>query len=160
MPASFEEGLKIIPVSEALEAFRSRYPESDFFKVQIEPEGPYIKYEMVGNDDVFKNTVEINAHTGVVIKDRRKPIKEKHLAKNAARRISKALNLKELMPLSKINEMAQKEVKNGVPFQWELDRVGERTVWKIEYANQLGTEITEIKIDAHDGTIVQMKLKN
>lgn len=160
MPTSFEDKLKIIPISEALEVFRIRYPESDFFKVQIEPEGPYIKYEMVGNDDAFKNTVEINAHTGEVIADKQKPIKEKNLAKNANRRVLKALNLDELMPLSEINKFAQKRVDNGVPYQWELDRVKEHTVWKIEYANKLGTEITEIKIDAHDGTIIQMKLKN
>ena len=160
MPTSFEENLKIIPVNEALEAFRTRYPESDFFKVQIEPEGPYIKYEMVGNDDAFKNTLEINAHTGDVIKDKQKPIKEKRLSKNAKIRASKALNLDELMPLSEINDLAQKQVEDAVPFQWELDRAGERTVWKIEYASELGTEIREIKIDAQDGTVVQMKLKN
>ena len=160
MPTSFEENLKIIPVNEALEAFRTRYPESDFFKVQIEPEGPYIKYEMVGNDDAFKNTLEINAHTGDEIKDKQKPIKEKRLSKNAKIRASKALNLDELMTLSEINDLAQKQVEDAVPFQWELDRAGERTVWKIEYASELGTEIREIKIDAQDGTVVQMKLKN
>lgn len=160
MPTSFEENLKIIPVNEALEAFRTRYPESDFFKVQIEPEGPYIKYEMVGNDDAFKNTLEINAHTGDEIKDKQKPIKEKRISKNAKIRASKALNLDELMPLSEINDLAQKQVEDAVPFQWELDRAGERTVWKIEYASELGTEIREIKIDAQDGTVVQMKLKN
>ena len=160
MPTSFEDKLKIIPISEALEVFRIRYPESDFFKVQIEPEGPYIKYEMVGNDDAFKNTLEINAHTGDEIKDKQKPIKEKRISKNAKIRASKALNLDELMPLSEINDLAQKQVEDAVPFQWELDRAGERTVWKIEYASELGTEIREIKIDAHDGTIIQMKLKN
>lgn len=160
MPTSFEEGLKIIPVNEATEMFRSRYPDSDFFKVQIEPEGPYIKYEMVGNDDAFKNTLEINAHTGDIIKEKQKPIKEKKLANNDRRRAKKALNLEELMPLNEVNELAQNQVEIGEPFQWELDRAGARTVWKIEFADQMGTDITEVKIDAHDGTIVQMKLKS
>lgn len=160
MPTSFEEGLKIIPVNEAIEMFRSRYPDSDFFKVQIEPEGPYIKYEMVGNDDAFKNKLEINAHTGDIIKEKQKPIKEKKLANNDRRRAKKALNLEELKPLNEVNELAQNQVEIGEPFQWELDRAGARTVWKIEFADQMGTDITEVKIDAHDGTIVQMKLKS
>ena len=45
------------------------------------------------------------------------------------------------------------------PFQWELDRQKERTVWKIEFSDANGEHITEYKIDAQDGSIIQMKRK-
>ena len=158
MTTAFEESLGIIAVAEALQAFRDKFPISDFNKVQLEHEGPYLKYEMVGTDKEYRNTLEINAHTGSVLKERRKPLKEKH--KDPIRRERKALNLDQLMPLSEINELAQKQVSAGAAFQWELDREGTRTVWKIEFAAAAGDQITEVKIDAQDGMIVQTKLKS
>lgn len=70
------------------------------------------------------------------------------------------MNLEKLQPLQEMNELARQQVKTGTAFQWELDRNNERTVWKIEFADETGSNITEIKIDAQDGTIVQMKLKS
>lgn len=158
MAATLEEKLDILPVQEAIDKFETAYPRSDWNKLQIEPEGPFIKYEMVGNDGEYKNTLEINAHTGDVLKEKQKPLKEKE--KDSARRERKALNIENLMPLTEINEIAQTHVMDAIPYQWELDRQKERTVWKIEFANKTGSEMTEFKVDAQDGTIVQTKLKN
>lgn len=154
---TLEEKLNILPVQAAIEAFEKTFPESDWNKLQIEPEGPFIKYEMVGTDNENRNTLEINAHTGDVLKERQKPLKEKD--KNPIRRERRALNMNGLLQLTEVNEIAQNKIADGEPFQWELDRQKERTVWKIEFANKLGTEVTEFKVDAQDGTIVQMKLK-
>ena len=76
MAATLEEKLDILPVQEAIDKFETAYPRSDWNKLQIEPEGPFIKYEMVGNDGEYKNTLEINAHTGDVLKEKQKPLKE------------------------------------------------------------------------------------
>lgn len=158
MSQTVEEKLEILAVEEAIKKFETTFPGSDWNKLQIEPEGPFIKYEMVGNDGENRNTLEINAHTGDVLKNRQKPLKEK--AKNPARRERKALNMQNLMPFTEINEIAQQQIADAEPFQWELDRQKERTVWKIEFANKLGSEITEFKVDAHEGRIVQRKLKS
>lgn len=158
MSRSLEEKLGIIAVAEAIKAFQEKYPESDCHKLQIEHEGPYFKYEMVGNDDNYKNTLELNAQTGTSIKERQKPLKEKD--KDPTRRDRKALNLESLMSLTEINQIALDQVETEEPFQWELDRVKERTVWKIELADSSGENITEVKIDAQDGTVVQKKLKS
>lgn len=160
MGVSLEEKLGIIAVEEAVQAFRSKYPDSDFFKLQIEPEGSFLKYEMVGNNDAYKNTLELNAQTGSVIKEKQKPLSEKEIAKNPARRQEKALNLNDLKPLAEINQIALEQVGAGDAFQWELDREGQRTVWKIKFADAKGERNTEVKVDAQDGTIVQMKLKS
>jgi len=157
MVVSLEEKLDIMVVEEAINAFQSMYPNSDMHKLQIEHEGPYIKYEMVGNDGEMKNTLEINAHTGTVLEEKQKPLKAKD--KDPTRREQKALNLDNLRPLTEMDELAYEEVDTGSAFQWELDRENKRTVWKIEFANETGSKITEVKIDAHDGTIVQKKLK-
>ncbi|MBG9983583.1 PepSY domain-containing protein [Aerococcaceae bacterium DSM 111022] len=155
---TLEEKLNILAVNEAIGMFEAKFPNSDWNKLQIEPEGPYIKYEMVGVEDEFTNTLEINAHTGGVLKERQKPHGRKGL--DPVKRERRALNMAGLLPLTEINDIAQAKIADAEPFQWELDRQKERTVWKIEFANQLGTDITEFKVDAHDGTIVQMKMKN
>ena len=158
MTQTLEEKLEILSIQEAIDKFEATFPGSDWNKLQIEPEGPFTKYEMVGVDGENKNTLEINAHTGDVLKERQKPLKEK--AKDPARRERRALNMDNLMPLTEINAIAQSHVSDAEPYQWELDRQSERTVWKIEFANKTGSEIREFKVDAQDGTIVQTKLKN
>lgn len=158
MPHQLENQLGIIPVAEAIALFQSQYSTSDLNKLQIEYEGPFIKYEMVGNDGTHRNTLEINALTQDILKQNQKPLKAKD--QDAVRRQSKALNLENLMPLADINQIALDNAQVDKPFQWELDREGARTVWKVEIADQTGSHITEVKVDAQDGTVVQMKLKN
>jgi len=154
----FEEEHNILPLADAIAQFNDKFPNSDVTKLQLEYQGPFLKYEFVGNDGVNRNTYEINAQTGAVLKERQKPLKAK--MKDPQRRETKALNLDNLLPLSEINDLAveQSPVKN--PFQWELDRKKERTVWKVELADETGGQVTELKIDAQDGTLVQMKLKS
>lgn len=156
--AAFEEEYGILPLADAIARFNDKFPNSDVTKLQLEYEGPFLKYEFVGNDGVNRNTFEINAQTGDALKERQKPLKEK--MKDPQRREAKALNLENLLPLAEINDLAleQSPVKN--PFQWELDRAKERTVWKVELADDTGGQVTELKIDAQDGTLVQMKLKS
>lgn len=154
----FEKEHNILPLTDVIAQFNDKFPNSDINKLQLEYQGPFLKYELVGNDGVNRNTFEINAQTGDVLKEGQKPLKEK--MKDSQRREAKALNLDKLLPLAEINDLAleQSPVKN--PFQWELDRAKERTVWKVELANETGSEVTELKIDAQDGTLVQMKLKS
>ena len=158
MSTSLEEKLGIITVEEAIKFFQEKYPRSDCRKLQIEHEGPYLKYEMIGNDDNYRNILELNAQTGTVIKDKQKPLKEKDKA--PMRKEKKVLNLEHLMSLTEINKIALSQVEVDEPFQWELDRAKERTVWKVELADHSGENITEVKIDAQDGTVVQKKLKS
>lgn len=157
MPHKMEDQLGIIPVAAAIEKFHAKYPNSDINKLQIEHEGPFIKYEMVGNDGTYRNTLELNAQTGDPIKESQKQLKAKK--QDPAYRQRKALNLDNLLPLDEINQISLDNSQVKQAFQWELDRVNERTVWKVEMADQTGSQITEVKVDAQDGTVVQMKLK-
>lgn len=156
--AAFEEEYGILPLADAIARFNDTFPNSDVIKLQLEYEGPFLKYEFVGNDGVNRNTFEINAQTGDVLKERQKPLKEK--MKDPQRREAKALDLENLLPLAEINDLALEQSPVKTPFQWELDRAKERTVWKVELADETGGQVTELKIDAQDGTLVQMKLKS
>ncbi len=154
---TLEAQLNILAVEEAIGIFQAKFPNSDIHKLQIEHVGPYLKYEMVGMDDQHTNILEINAHTGGVLKERQKPLRKKAL--DPAWRQQKALNLTELLPLTDVNTIAQQKIADMEPFQWEMDRAKERTIWKIEFADPHGTQITEFKVDAQNGQVVQMKLK-
>ena len=157
MTSTLEATLGILPVEEAIQRFESTFPTSDWNKLQIEPEGPFMKYEMVGTDEVNRNILEINAQSGTILKEKQKPLKPKQ--QDPARRARKELNMMNLMSLTEINQIAVQQVVNAKPFQWELDRQKHRTVWKIEFADAMGEKITEVKVDAQDGTITQIKLK-
>lgn len=157
MTHKLEDQLGIISVAQAIDLFQSHYATSDINKLQVEYEGPFIKYEMVGNDGTHRNTLEINAQTQAVLKQSQKPLKAKE--QDLVRRQNKALNLENLMPLADINQIALDNAQVDKPFQWEMDREGSRTVWKVEIADTTGSSVTEVKVDVQDGTVVQMKLK-
>lgn len=154
----FEKRMGILPLDDVLKRFNQHFPNSELTKLQIEYEGPFLKYEMVGNDGNNRNILELNAQTGDILKERQKALKPKHA--DPTRRKAKALNLDNLLPLEEINQVALDNSAVKHPFQWEMDRVKERTVWKVELANEQGGQVTEIKVDAQDKTVVAMKLKH
>lgn len=157
MTQTFEERMDILPVTQAITLFFDAYPQSDMQKFQLEYEGPFLKYEMVGMDEENRNALKINAATGEVLKEQQKPLKPKD--QNPERRANKALNLDNLLPLEEIDQIAKDNSQVKLPFQWELDRRRDRTVWKVELASDDGARVTEVKVDAHDGTVVEMKIK-
>lgn len=157
MDKTLEESLNIIPLEEAIKRFEQAFPNNHIHKLQLEYEGPFLKYEFVGSDGVNRNTYEFNASTGDVIKERQKALKEKQ--KNPQRLEKKKLDTENLLALTEINQIALDAAPVDKPFQWELDRSKDRTIWKVELANDRGSEIHEVKIDAQDGTITQIKLK-
>ncbi|AXY26244.1 hypothetical protein CL176_09685 [Suicoccus acidiformans] len=152
-----EAKLGIIPVQEALAKYSALYPKDQLTKLQIEHEGPFLKYEMVGNDGQERHIYEFNAATEEVLKERSRPMKPKQ--KEPSRLARRALNTTNLLPLSEITEIALKQVPVDNPYQWELDRKKERTVWKVEIADQRGGAFYEVKVDAQDGTVVEYKVK-
>lgn len=160
MNTNFENSLGIIPLQEAINKFQEKYPQSSIFKLQIEYKGPFLKYEMNGNDNENRNSLELNAQTGDIIREKQRPLKEKEKLKNQDTLTRKSLDLNKLMSLDEISKISDTEVGKGKAFQWEMDRSKERTIWKIEYADDKASEIIETKIDAHDGTMIQKKLKS
>lgn len=155
---TLEETLGIIAVDEAIGLYKEKWPNDELTKLQIEYEGPFLKYEFVGHDGADRHVYEINAQNKAVIKERSKPLEPKKRHADYLER--KNLFLIDLLPLTQINEIALGAVPVDRPFQWELDRKNERTVWKVEISNEDASEVYEVKIDAQDGTITQTKLKS
>ena len=152
----FAEKYQIIPVAKAIARFQELYPEAILTKLQLEYEGPFLKYDLEGMDASTKYTIDLNAQTGETLKSSDRPLKEKEVA----RRDSYALNINNLLPLEEITQTALDAVPVDHPIQWELDRKRERTYWKVEVVNQQGGELYEAKVDAQEGTLLEMKLKH
>lgn len=153
---TFEETHQILPVAQVIAQFYQDFPGARLTKFQLEYEGPFLKYDIVGQDNTNRYTMDINAQTGDVIKQRERALKPKE----AQRGDSKALNTENLLPLSQIDEIAKDHSKVTQSFQWEMDRKGPRTIWKVELTDGQGSQVTEVKIDAHDGAVTQFKLKH
>lgn len=158
MDNTFERNLNILSLTEAIERYNTAFPGNDIYKLQIESEGPFIKYEFVGTDGRVRNTYEFNATTGDVLKQKSKDLRPKQADQTRLDR--KRLNLTNLLPLAQIDSIAKEAVAGARSFQWELDRNKDRTIWKVELVSESLSQIHEVKIDAQDGTIVQTKLKN
>lgn len=158
MSMTFEEQLGIIPLSEAIDFYFEKWPNDQVTKLQIEYEGPFLKYEFVGHDGKNRHTYEFNAQNKAVIKEREKLLSEKKSQPEYLEQ--KNLDLSGLLPLTEINRLALEAAPVDKAFQWELDRKRERTIWKVEIANDDASTVYEVKLDAQNGTITQIKLKS
>lgn len=158
MEKTLEEQLEIIPLKEAIDIYQEKYPEDEFHKIQLEYKGPFLRYKIVGTDGIERHNLNINAKNKEVIKEAMKALKEKY--KESTYLEKRKLNLKGLKELTEVNRIAKEASPVKIPFEWELDREGERTVWEVELADEEGSNIYEVKVDAQDGTIVQIKLKS
>lgn len=158
MTNTLEMKMNILSVAQVLAQYFEAYPDDILTKFQLAHKGPFYKYAFVGNDGNVRHTLELNAQTGDVLKDKAKDLRPKD--QDPARREAKTLNLENLLPLNQITDLALNAVAVKNPVQWELDRKGPRTLWKVEITNDTGANMHEVKIDAQDGTILQTKLKN
>lgn len=157
MTNTLEMKMNIMPVADALARYFEAYPNDILTKFQLAHKGPYYKYSFVGNDGAVRHTLELNAHTGDVLKERAKTLRPKD--QDPVRRESKTLNVNNLLPLNQINDIALNAVPVTNSVQWELDRKYARTIWKVEIVDERGANMHEVKLDAQDGTITQVKLK-
>ena len=64
-----------------------------------------------------------------------------------------------MLSLTEINDRALSAVPVSTPIKWKLDRTRERTLWKVDIADERGANMYKVKIDAQDGSLLQMKLK-
>lgn len=157
MTMALEMNLGIITMADALEKYFATYPDDILTKVQLAHKGPFYKYAFVGNDGTHRHSLELNAQTGEIIKDKVKALKGKD--QDPKRRDLKKCNVENLLPLTEINAGALKEVSVTTPLQWELDRKKDRTFWKVEITDDQGGNKHEVKIDAQDGVVLQVKRK-
>lgn len=153
-----EKHLNIISVDDALQKYFDLFPNSHLTKVQIEYVGPFLKYEIVGQDKNKRHLLEFNARTQEILKQHSRPLKPKEMDNERLNR--RVLNIENLMPLEEVTNIALEIVEVDHPYQWELDRKKDRTVWKIEIADQTGSEFHEVKVDAQEGTVTHYKLKS
>lgn len=155
---TLEETLGIITVAEAIQIYLEKWPQDCLTKLQIEYEGPFLKYEFRGNDGQEQHAYEINAQNRVVIKEKTKSLSAKKSHPNYLER--KKLHIDDLLSLTEINNIAKTAVPVNVAYQWELARKDNRTIWKVELASEDASQIYEVKIDAQEGLVMQTKLKN
>ena len=157
MTNTLEMNLSIISVSDAIKKFFEHYPDDSLTKLTLAHKGPFYKYSFIGHDGVNRHSLKLNAQTGDVIKNTVKALKPKD--RDPIRRDRKKLNVDNMLSLTEINDRALSAVPVSTPIKWKLDRTRERTLWKVDIADERGANMYKVKIDAQDGSLLQMKLK-
>jgi uncharacterized membrane protein YkoI len=157
MTNTFEMKLGIISINDAVKKYFEHYPDDILTKFRLAHKGPFYKYSFMGNDGKKRHLLKLNAQTGDIIKNTVKVLKPKH--RNPVRRKARKLNLKKMLPFSEINAIASNVSSVSTPIQWKLGRKRERTLWKVKITDERGANMHEVKLDAQDGSLLQMKLK-
>lgn len=147
---------ELVGVEEAIAFFQKHFPETDIESLELKFDGARFKYEMRGLNDDTRYEFAFNAATTTIFKIKPKPLKEKY--RGGVRRREKAVALDHLQPLEALMDLAAAQVPAGYrPYEWELERKGEVTVWEIEYTDAQGDKEMEIKINAQTGDLIKIE---
>ncbi|MGB4609837.1 MAG: PepSY domain-containing protein [Saccharofermentanales bacterium] len=157
MTNTLEMNFGIISINDAINKFFEHYPGDILTKIRLAHKGPFYKYSFVGNDGKNRHSLKLNAQTGDIIKNTVKALKPKD--QKPVRRDAKKLNLEDMLSFSEINAIALKVAPVSTPIQWKLDRKKERTLWKVKISDEHGANMHEVKLDAQNGSLLQVKLK-
>lgn len=154
---TFEDEYHIWVISEVLEFFDQVYPNAKLTGLKLAYKGPFMRYKISCQDGSFGYVLEINAQTGGVLREKRKILSPVEI-RDVEQRV---VNTEQLLSLHDINEIAKANAPTLKSYQWEMRRQGERTIWKVQLADEHGNgnNITIVKVDAQDGTVLQVKCK-
>lgn len=157
MADTLEMKLGIISINDAIKKYFEHYPNDILTKLRLGHKGPFYKYSFLGNDGINRHLLKLNAQTGDIVQNTVKALKQKD--QDPIRRNAKKLNLDNMLPFSEINAIASNAAPVSTPIQWKLNRKRERTLWKVKITDERGANMHEVKLDAQNGSLLQVKLK-
>lgn len=158
MTNTLEMKLSIIPAADAIAKYFEYYPSDILTKVRLTHRGPFYIYSFLGNDGKSRHLLKLNAQNGGIIKNKTKTLRGKR--RDPIRREMKKLNLEGILSLTEANDVALKTVPDATPVKWKLERKKSRTLWKIKLIGQSVANMHKVKIDAQNGSLIQVKLKH
>ncbi|MDI9470921.1 MAG: hypothetical protein QM296_12075 [Bacillota bacterium] len=145
----------VISIADAIKIYFEHYPDDVLTRLKLVHRGPFFQYSLVGNNGTRRHRLKLNAQTGEAVKKSAKALKRR--AREPRRRDAKALNLENLLPLGRINEIVFNAVPVSTPMTWKLKKKKDRTLWKVKVADENGANLHKVKLDAQDGTLLAMK---
>ncbi len=146
---------EILPVNDIIAKYREEFPGGDIEELELDFDGARFRYKILGLDDDNRFTITFNAVTGSVLRKNSKPLGRKH--RGGVRRARKAVDLENLIDIPQATEIAREFSRDYRPFEWELEREGDITLWEIEFASESGDKVIEVKVHAQEGTILEVE---
>lgn len=149
------ESVDVVSMNEAIELYLSKFPNTSLEEVELEFDGARYKYKCYGVDDTHQYYYVFNAATKTMLKENTKPLKEKEA--NGVRRNRKAMNLENLLSLEEATKIAKEHTQGFRPFEWNLERSGDATIYEIEWVDATGDKEMEVKLNAHTGDLIEIE---
>lgn len=140
-----------VTVEQAIKEYQAIYPEKEITSLELDSSfGKYV-YEIKGVDDATEYSVEINAQTGEVKKEREEALDNDE--KNGVKKQNEALDLTNLKSIEEISALAEKTAGSGEAIEWSLERELSITYWEVKVVE--GTKEISVKIDAQTDEILE-----
>lgn len=143
-------GIKIT-LEQAIKEYQTIYPEKTITSLELESSFGKYSYEIKGVDDTTEYSVEINAQTGEVKKEREESLDNDE--KNGIKKQNAALDLTKLKSIEEISALAEENVGSGEAMEWSLERELSITYWEVKVVK--GTKEVSVKIDAQTDEILE-----
>ncbi len=147
----------ILSVADAIKVYFKHFPDDVLTTIKLGHRGPFYQYSLTGNDGNRRHRLRLNAQTGEPVKRTVKTLKRR--ARDPKRLDARVLDLENLLPLGEMNRIVLNAVPVSTPFKWKLKQKRKRSLWKVKVADANGANLHVVKVDARDGTLLEMKRK-
>lgn len=143
-----------VDLDKAIAIYQKQYPDTDITGIEIKTSGSATYYEVKGVDDDKEYELNINGSDGSFTVEREEMLDEDE--RNGIERNNEKVNLTNLLPLEKINSIAQKEGNNGTITEWSLEREQNTTYWEVTVRSSM--KEVSVSIDAQSGNVLEVEI--
>lgn len=152
---TFEDQLHIWTIAEVIAFYQKAYPDMEIIKIKLSYKGQFLRYEIKGQDLTMRQTLQLNAQTGGVLKEKSKflsPIE-------CADQDSKAIDLENLLTLNDVYKSIKSSHPTFSPYRSRLMLENGQTIYSIDIYDETNEVKAMVKLDAHDGTVLNSIFK-
>lgn len=142
-----------LPVSltEAIAAYQETYPDSDITSIDLDDFFGNYSYQIEGVDDTNEYEIRVDGETKAVTKERVEALDEDE--RNGIQRAEEKVDLTDLLSLSEVAKIAEKEVE-GTARSWELEQDDGVTYWEVTVRNDRDMKV---KMHAQTGAVLEIE---
>lgn len=137
----------LIKISEndALSKFNAKYKDKKITNLDLKPSGKKYVYEINAFDASREYKMKIDANSGKILRS-------KTQSKDLDEQLEHGLNTHRLISRKTANKIAEKHVKQGSGYRWQLKRSDDKSVWDVYIINKDEKQI--VKVDAKSQKVI------
>lgn len=140
-----------VSLDDAINQYREIYPDTDITSIELNQSFGKHFYKIEGTDDQKEYEVRVDSETREVSQEREEVLDAED--QNGVKRSEDSLDLKDILGIEEISNIAEKQVGKGEAVEWKLDQDMGIMYWEVTVSE--GYKDVEVKINAQSGEVLE-----